>query len=330
VSKTDADGWSPLHRACSLGYCNVVQMLVASRSSVHQPTKTGHRPLHMASQEGHCGTVELLLAKRARVNQSRNDGATSLYLASAEGHCRVVEALLKSNAKVNQACKYDGITPLHAAAENGHLKMVQGLLAHGAEHIPDEYGRTAADLAYSELGPDHAVTQYLTLCWDWSLLMHAVAYRKASLVLGLLRTDDVSLKVEVTIENTKRNSFLSLACNRSPMDFNWNSVNWLSLDIVRLISSSLRWSPTSHDLFGPGFRYGVLLILMLRSVLEKQQALPVLPENIWYEIISWLPRSWGKQLITSRMPRRSSRVSARLAADKQADNLGSAHKTRGC
>lgn len=51
------------------------------------------------------------------------------------------------------------------------------------------------------------------------------------------------------------------------------------------------WSPGSHFLYGPPFRRGVLLVLVLANRLEiDRQDLPRLPAEIWLLVISFFQR----------------------------------------
>jgi len=296
--KADVSQGTPPYNAAALfiasqnGQCGVAEVLLDNRANVNQACDAnGITPLYIASQDGHCGVVEVLLANRANVNQACDDGVTALCVATVQGHCGVAEVLLDNRANVNHV-KIAGSTPLHIAGFQGQLKVVQGLLANSASvHTTDDSGKTAFDLVGENVDADHAVTKYFAVSQEWSPLMHAIAYRKLSRIVELLRSDGTDPSLVVMAGNVKHSPW-SLSRNCPPAA--WSSE--VCPDIVKLVGQALHWSPVSHALFGPGFRYAVRLVLLLRLVLEKQQKLPVLPESVWHKIIAWLPRLWGSQL----------------------------------
>ena len=69
--------------------------------------------------------------------------------------------------------------------------------------------------------------------------------------------------------------------------------NDVDLQTTTLVQQSLRWTPTSHDLFPFPFRRGVQTVLLVRYALERQELLPILSESLWLEIIARLERPWG-------------------------------------
>jgi len=249
-------------------------------------------PLGAACDGGNVDAVRLILDMKADVSQGTPPyNAAALFIASQNGQCGVAEVLLDNRANVNHV-KIAGSTPLHIAGFQGQLKVVQGLLANSASvHTTDDSGKTAFDLVGENVDADHAVTKYFAVSQEWSPLMHAIAYRKLSRIVELLRSDGTDPSLVVMAGNVKHSPW-SLSRNCPPAA--WSSE--VCPDIVKLVGQALHWSPVSHALFGPGFRYAVRLVLLLRLVLEKQQKLPVLPESVWHKIIAWLPRLWGSQL----------------------------------
>jgi len=126
----------------------------------------------------------------------------------------------------------------------GHLKVVQALLANSASaHTSDIDGETAFDWAQDEVGADHAVTQYLAVSQEWRPLMHAIAYRKPSRIVELLRSDSTDPSMVVVVRNVKYSPW-TLSCNCPPMA--WSSE--VCPGIVKLVRRALRWSPLSHSL----------------------------------------------------------------------------------
>lgn len=215
---------------------------------------------------GRTSVVELLLSKKADPNRpSPNTGHPILSCAiavaiSAETlgeHLAVVRALVTSRASITETAGEDVQSPLHLA---------------------------------QLLDSEHVVTQFLEACQCWNPLMHAVAQRQPIHVRQLLRkgADDPSARISNAASSEPDTTAMSLAINQP--EYRW------SLEVcpttLNLIQRSLRWSPFTHELFPLLFRRSVRFVLLLHQALDNQGSLPLLPPNVWFEIISWLPRDW--------------------------------------
>lgn len=98
VDVADADGWTPMHNACSRGYLDIVKYLVdTAKASVDvQGGRGGWTPLMNAASNGHLPVVRYLTA-RCQVNPyTRNaSGETAFDVAAAKFEvyiCQVLEA----------------------------------------------------------------------------------------------------------------------------------------------------------------------------------------------------------------------------------------------
>lgn len=92
VNQSDAEGWTPLHRAC---------------------------------KDGHVSTVATLLQhEKIDVNRTEGTGKTSLMIASSEGHVEVVELLLQHPEIGKNYVDIHGKTALDLAMENGKPDVV--------------------------------------------------------------------------------------------------------------------------------------------------------------------------------------------------------------
>lgn len=113
VNKQDSDGRTPLYHACSIGFAQGVEKLLAYGACVRIKDKKDLQPLHVA-------------AGKCRVNWSEdNDYPT------------VIEMLIKHGAHIN-ARDRKGRTALHFAAMRGCDLVVASLLNHGASpHVID-------------------------------------------------------------------------------------------------------------------------------------------------------------------------------------------------
>uniref|UniRef100_A0A915IQD2 Uncharacterized protein n=1 Tax=Romanomermis culicivorax TaxID=13658 RepID=A0A915IQD2_ROMCU len=134
------DGESLLSLACSAGYYELAQVLLAMRTNVEDRGSKGDcTPLMEAASAGHADIVKLLIAHGAEMNaQSTNmpgsqssGGNTALMYACAGGHVGVVRVLLKAGANV-LLCNSNGHTPLMEAASAGHIEITQLLIENGA------------------------------------------------------------------------------------------------------------------------------------------------------------------------------------------------------
>lgn len=70
---------------------------------------------------------------------------------------------------------------------------------------------------------------------------------------------------------------------------------------LRLLQlASQRWSPSTHDLFGPRYRrYAVLVILLAKRLSAERPDLPLLPPEIWLRVIGLLGRNLDRVLVTT-------------------------------
>jgi ankyrin repeat protein len=181
----DWDAQTALHRAASVGYDRIVQILLKRGASVNARDNGGSTPLHMACMNRHLAVVEMLLEKGSAVNGRDTEGQTPLIIASANGSMPLVDLLMKHGAKLSMldssgysalhsACAnghleltrkfldscdpahvsradLDGLTPLHGATAGGYVDIVRLLLDSGADvHKKDAEGRTAQDWAEEE------------------------------------------------------------------------------------------------------------------------------------------------------------------------------------
>ena len=91
---------NPLHLAASLGYTDIVGILLQNRADIDScSVATGDTALHLATSGDHIKTVQLLLHMGASVNKQNNDGRTCLMIAARHGHLDMCQVLLSYGAK---------------------------------------------------------------------------------------------------------------------------------------------------------------------------------------------------------------------------------------
>jgi len=132
VHETTEEGESLLSLACSAGYYELAQVLLAMRANVEDRGMKGDcTPLMEAASAGHTDIVRLLIAHGADVNAQSSSGNTPLMYACAGGHEEVVRVLLEAGANVEDHNE-NGHTPLMEAASAGHCGVAKILLEFGA------------------------------------------------------------------------------------------------------------------------------------------------------------------------------------------------------
>ncbi|XP_045468094.1 ankyrin repeat domain-containing protein 17-like isoform X2 [Harmonia axyridis] len=132
VHETSEEGESLLSLACSAGYFELAQVLLAMHANVEDRGIKGEcTPLMEAASAGHIEIVRLLVAHGADVNAQSTSGNTPLMYGCAGGHTEVVKFLLEHGANVEDHNE-NGHTPLMEAASAGHVGLAKLLLAHGA------------------------------------------------------------------------------------------------------------------------------------------------------------------------------------------------------
>ncbi|KAK4881046.1 hypothetical protein RN001_004365 [Aquatica leii] len=132
VHETSEEGESLLSLACSAGYFELAQVLLAMHANVEDRGIKGEcTPLMEAASAGHLDIVRLLVAHGADVNAQSSSGNTPLMYGCAGGHTDVVKFLLEHGANVEDHNE-NGHTPLMEAASAGHVELAKILLMHGA------------------------------------------------------------------------------------------------------------------------------------------------------------------------------------------------------
>ncbi|XP_068908725.1 ankyrin repeat domain-containing protein 17 isoform X12 [Tenebrio molitor] len=132
VHETSDEGESLLSLACSAGYYELAQVLLAMHANVEDRGIKGEcTPLMEAASAGHLDIVKLLVKHGADVNAQSTSGNTPLMYGCAGGHTKVVEFLLENGANVEDHNE-NGHTPLMEAASAGHVDLAKILLKRGA------------------------------------------------------------------------------------------------------------------------------------------------------------------------------------------------------
>ena len=141
-------GGTPLMDAASLGYEEMVRLLLASGADPNAQDPSNESALTWAARNGETRVAEILLDAGAATETGLE---TPLHCAAGNGHVALVKLLLTRGARI-EAPGFLAWTALHYAAEHGHDAVVDVLLESGADRCArDSEGRVPADLA-GELG----------------------------------------------------------------------------------------------------------------------------------------------------------------------------------
>jgi hypothetical protein len=235
-----------------------------------------------ASQCGHLDVVKELLDRGADVEKvNTSDGTTSLMFASQCGHLDVVKELLDRGANINRTGF--GVSALAAASAEGHLQIVQYLVCSGASPTI-----TSADGSHTVVSVNMRGWRRDIVCWlcvvsGWPLFRTAVSCMASSpsTIKSLLR----------------RGAFDPDDCAGSLADVGADVGQSGAQEIERLVRLAFGgWSRHSHWLHPARVREAVVTQLIVAARLNQRLNLPVLPSEIWEEILRFLARRHWKVL----------------------------------
>lgn len=100
VNAADSDGWQPLHNACSRGWLDIVQMLVANGALPDQESNLGYTPLMNAASKGHLPIINFLISKGLADPFKRNKNGEAAYDTASASEPFVCEVLAAYEAKL--------------------------------------------------------------------------------------------------------------------------------------------------------------------------------------------------------------------------------------
>ncbi|CAM9298827.1 unnamed protein product, partial [Hapterophycus canaliculatus] len=132
IDEVDANGYSPLMAAASMGRAGVMKLLLDKGASVSIVGHDSATALHASAQFGYLDATKLLVEAGAPLEARTSDRATPLHLAAHQGHPEVMRVLIDAGACINTRLEA-GETPLYSAAYEGHADAVAELLRAGAD-----------------------------------------------------------------------------------------------------------------------------------------------------------------------------------------------------
>lgn len=87
--------------AASVGYTDIVKLLLEHGACVGQKSNTGNTALHYAATSGHLECVCLLLQYNSPMEVQNDTGHTPLMEATSNGHVDVARCLIKHGCDIN-------------------------------------------------------------------------------------------------------------------------------------------------------------------------------------------------------------------------------------
>lgn len=125
---------SALHLACSKGFDEVCEAVIAKGGDLRLPDADGNTALLSAVTGGNLSTV-WVIAEKARlcglldyIDETNDRGQTALHIACNNGNLAVVSCLLKEGADPNEPMRQmrkKKQTPIEMAALAGHADVVE-------------------------------------------------------------------------------------------------------------------------------------------------------------------------------------------------------------
>jgi hypothetical protein len=261
-----------------------------------------------ASNNGHLDLVGALLEAGADPNMARSDtGCTALIAAAVKGSLEVVRALLAASVDPNTARSDTGCTALIAAASYGSLEVVQYLVANGADvgaqtiavpPLPPHDARSRA----TSMGHAH-IAAWLDAIDGYSpfhvALVLTPAEVKALLRKGVVDPDECAGALAAATATAATSKYrcqmeklLRLAVG------GWSRYShWLHKDAVRAaVAATLTTAARLSRACEPATSVVAVVPTVAASerltaaAFATSAALPLLPPEIWEEILNFLAR----------------------------------------
>ena len=106
VNICDADGQTPLHRACEEGCADIAEIFLKRNSNINQYNKLMKTPLILAVEGRHTKVVELLVEYKCDINICDKDGRTACDIAVEKQFVDIENILLNAmkNTNAHDAC----------------------------------------------------------------------------------------------------------------------------------------------------------------------------------------------------------------------------------
>lgn len=150
INSCDDKGNTALHRATARGALDIVKLLIRKGANPNLHNIADSTPLHYAIENHKDEIVDVLLAYKSTDIEDPQWGDTPLHVAVKSNSPTILKKLLKAGAKVN-ALNKEGLTPLIVAAGMGNVDILKLLTDNGGDwSAKDNSGRFAANILMDE------------------------------------------------------------------------------------------------------------------------------------------------------------------------------------
>lgn len=278
IEEKDNDDYNSIILAACSGSIDLVKFFLDRGASAQSRNSNGDGALLLSAYCGHAPLVAWLLDNGySSLDESNNTRMGVLISAANGGSLEVIQLLLDRMRGLDlEATDEGGYSSFLLACQRGHFSCVQLLAAYGSNlHAQTTRHRNNA-IALAIDFPE--VQAYLHHIWDMTPLEIAIDARMVDRVHVLIAAG-ASLEAK----------HLAQATNTGP----YPGAKEPNAELTALLQAAVRpWSPARHPLFGPNFTQAITSCLGVRSSLERQAVLPMLPPEIWFHILGFMQRSW--------------------------------------
>ena len=215
----------PVVLASTLGYSQIVEVLIRNGADVNVKITGGFTPLHHAAQQGNIDTVALLLKHGASVDSETDFGDTALLVAAQAKEQQVVELLSQHGSNIEDRNK-DGKSAWDYALESptnslliSFIRCYQNVMKQSPDRLLLPVGKTPLHIA--ALKNDPAKIRCLLengadlSCQDegGNTMFHLAARECCKHVL-----DTFIGEVDVNSQNEEGDTALHLACRQGHLE----------------------------------------------------------------------------------------------------------------
>lgn len=128
----DANGFTALHIAASLGDEHLASMLLDRGAKTEARDQQGRTPFFVAGMAGHNKMLALISQANADIDAVDSLGDTTLHAVTRDGSLFKTLQMLLSMGANTEVRNNDGDLPTHIAAAKGDRKSMNELVSFGA------------------------------------------------------------------------------------------------------------------------------------------------------------------------------------------------------
>ncbi|KAL9596846.1 MAG: hypothetical protein Q9219_005516 [cf. Caloplaca sp. 3 TL-2023] len=148
--KDDRSGNTPLHKAATMGYEKMMEILLSYHPNIEDKQKQEKTALFLAVEWGHEKAVNVLLDHGAQVYTLGDTGGTPLHAAAQQNLPQILRRLLRApgGSQCVERKNQSGATPLWMALFGGSIECAEILRQHGVSlHVANNDGNNVVHVA---------------------------------------------------------------------------------------------------------------------------------------------------------------------------------------